>query len=147
MKKVLPMAASWCNNAWSKKVQVLPFGTNSLAKPMLEKLFFGVLRVLTPLGPRYLRPSWFERLYLLWLFRNFPTLPSKVFNPRQQRFIEAICAHGRFVSFGTGVDDAPPLLIGTLEQRPPVASNLGAPRSAASVADAVTRLAAEARRK
>jgi len=45
------------------------------------------------------------------------------------------------------VDDAPPLLIGTLEQRPPVASNLGAPRSAASVADAVTRLAAEARRK
>ena len=114
---------------------------------MLEKLCFGVLRVLTPLGPRYLRPSFFERFYLLWLFRNFPTLPSKVFTPRQQRFIEAICAHGRFVSFGMGVDDAPPLLIGTLEQRPPVSSDLEARRPAASVPDAVTRLATEARRQ
>jgi hypothetical protein len=114
---------------------------------MLEKLCFGVLRVLTPLGPRHLRPSLFEKLYLLWLFRNFPTLPSKVFNPRQQRFIERICARGRFVSFGMGVDDPPPLLIGTLEQRPPVSPNLGVPRPAGPVADAVTRLAADARRQ
>jgi hypothetical protein len=72
-------------------------------------------------------------------------LPSKVFNPRQQRFIEGICAGGRFVSFGMGVDHLPPLLIGTLEQRPPVPSNLAVPRPAGFVADAVTRLAADVR--
>jgi len=34
----------------------------------MEKLAQGVLRVLTPLGPRYLNPSFAQRLYLLWIF-------------------------------------------------------------------------------
>ena len=84
----------------------------------LEKLASGVLRVLTPLGPRYLKPSLAQRLYLLWVFRNFPTLPVKVLTTRQQRLVESMCANNRFVSFGVGVDDAP--LLGTLEGCPPI---------------------------
>jgi hypothetical protein len=57
----------------------------------MERLFFGVLRVLTPLGPRYLTPSLAERFYLLWIFCNFKILPIKVLNRRQQRRIEAMC--------------------------------------------------------
>src|SRR5260370_14253797 len=92
----------------------------------LEKLSFGVLRVLTPLGPRYLKPSFAQRLYLLWIFRNFQTLPLKVLSSHQQRLLESMCAENRFVSFGIGVDDAP--LLGTLERRPPAPSGGLPPR-------------------
>ena len=88
----------------------------------LEKLASGVLRVLTPLGPRYLQPSFAQRLYLLWVFRNFQTLPVKVLTSRQRRLVESMCAGDLFVSFGAGVDDAP--LLGTLEQRPPIPAHL-----------------------
>ena len=64
----------------------------------MEKLAQGVLRVLTPLGPRYLNPSFAQRLYLLWIFRNFETLPVKELSPGQQRRIEAMCARHGFVS-------------------------------------------------
>jgi hypothetical protein len=84
----------------------------------MEKLFFGVLRVLTPLGPRYLTPSLAERLYLLWIFRNFETLPIKVLSPRQQRCIEAMCARQGFVWVleANGLVDAP--LLGDLRAAP-----------------------------
>lgn len=111
---------------------------------MIEKLFCGVLRVLTPLGPRYLRPTFKQRLYLLWVFRNFPTLPVKVLTERQLRFIETLWAQDLFVSFGMGMDDAP--LVGTLEQRPPVIEELPARKPTRSVGDAVAPFAADARR-
>src|ERR1700686_2008934 len=87
----------------------------------MEKLSYGVLRVLTPLGPRYLNPSFAQRLHLLWIFRHFETLPIKVLSPRQQRRIEAMCARQGFASVleANGLLDTP--LIGTFEQRPPVA--------------------------
>jgi len=112
----------------------------------LEKLSSGVLRVLTPLGPRYLKPSLFQRMYLLWVFRNFQALPFKVLSGHQQKLIEAMCDEDRFVSLGIGFDDAP--LLGTLEQRPP-ASEQGAPprRPVASVGDSVRPFAAEIRRR
>jgi hypothetical protein len=47
----------------------------SAALMWIERLLDGVLRVLTPLGPRYLSPSFLERVYLLWTFRNFTSLP------------------------------------------------------------------------
>jgi hypothetical protein len=107
-----------------------------------EKLSFGVLRILTPLGPRYLKPSFGQRLYLLWIFRNFQTLPVKVLSMNQQRLLESMCAENRFVSFGVGVDDAP--LLGTLEQRPPAPSAVLPPRRASSsVADSVAPFAAD----
>jgi hypothetical protein len=112
----------------------------------LEKLASGVLRVLTPLGPRYLKPSLGKKLYLLWVFRNFQTLPFKVLSSRQQRLVESMCEENRFVSMGIGVDDAP--LIGTLEQRPPVPSGKIPPRRAsASVPDAVAPFATDVRRQ
>ena len=79
----------------------------------MEKLSQGVLRVLTPLGPRYLNPSFVQRLYLLWIFRNFETLPVKVLSPRQQRRIDAMCARHGFVSVlePNGLVDTP--LLGT----------------------------------
>src|SRR5713226_5173075 len=100
-----------------------------------EKLFSGVLRVQTPLGPRYLKPSLAQRLYLLWIFRNFQTLPVKVLTSRQQRMMESMCSSNGFVSFGLGVDDAP--LLGTLEQRPPVPAQAAPRRPAGSVGNPV----------
>lgn len=110
----------------------------------LEKLSSGVLRVLTPLGPRYLRPSLGQRIYLLWMFRNFQTLPIKVLSSRQQRLIVAMCDEDRFVAMGIGVDDAP--LLGTLEQRPP-SGPMPPRRPNGSVRESVTPFAAEARRQ
>jgi len=106
----------------------------------MEKLSFGVLRVLTPLGPRYLKPTFAQRLYLLWIFRNFETLPVKVLSPRQQRRIEVMCARQGFVLVlePNGLVDTP--LLGTLEQRPPVAP---ASRPSRSVSDAVAPFAAD----
>lgn len=111
---------------------------------MIEKFFCGVLRVMTPLGPRYLRPTFKQRLYLLWVFRNFPTLPAKVLSERQLRFIETLWAEDQFVSFGMGVDDAP--LVGTLEQRPPVVEEPLPHKPVRSVRDSVAPFAADARR-
>jgi len=101
----------------------------------IEKLLFGVLRVWTPLGPRYLRPSFSQRLYLLWVFRNFQTLPVKVLTSRQRRFVESLWVQDRFVSFRMGVHDVP--LLGTLEQRPPVSLGKVPRRPAGAVSDAV----------
>src|SRR5438477_6998967 len=53
-----------------------------------KKLSTGVLRILTPLGPRYLKPSLTQRVYLLWAFRHFEKLPLQVLNRRQQRLIQ-----------------------------------------------------------
>jgi hypothetical protein len=112
---------------------------------MIEKLFCGVLRVMTPLGPRYLLPTFKQRLYLIWVFRNFPTLPVKVLTVRQLEFMESLWAQDQFVSFGMGVDDAP--LVGTLEQRPPVTEQMPERKPARSVRDSVAPFAADARRQ
>lgn len=86
-----------------------------------EKLLGGVLRILTPLGARYFRPSLLQRFYLLWIFRNFDSLPAKVLTPSQLSFIESICQQEALPSLRRDhqfVEDAP--IIGTLEQRPPM---------------------------
>ncbi len=41
----------------------------------IDKLSAGVLRVLTPVGPRYIKPQFSQRIYLLWIFRHFEMLP------------------------------------------------------------------------
>jgi len=86
----------------------------------LEKLSWGVLRVLTPLGPRYVKPSFGQRLYLLWIFRNFHTLPAKVLSLRQQKWIDGICVTHGFVALFELSSLAETPLLGTLEQRPPL---------------------------
>jgi hypothetical protein len=108
----------------------------------LEKLTSGVLRVLTPLGPRYLNPSLAQRLYLIWVFRHFETLPVKVLSSRQRRMIEFMCANNQFVSLDMALDYAP--LLGTLEQRPPVPAAAASRRPTSSVRDSVGPLTADA---
>ena len=113
----------------------------------LDKLSQGVLRVLTPLGPRYVNPSLFQRLYLLWIFRNFHTLPIKVLRPRQQRKIDRMCLKHGFVSLLelNGLEETP--VLGTLEQRPPMESGLPPRRPSQSVSQAVGTFAADIRQR
>lgn len=106
---------------------------------LIEKLFGGVLRVLTPLGPRYIRPSFGQRVYLLWIFRHFEILPLQVLSPRQKRLIDALCAEQHFIS-APGLEEAP--VLGTVERRPPVeVEELPPPRPMDRVSEVVRGLA------
>lgn len=58
----------------------------------------GVLEVITPAGAHYLSPSPLERVYLLWIFRNFRTLPLTVLSNAQRRKIESMVAKYRRAS-------------------------------------------------
>jgi hypothetical protein len=84
-----------------------------------EKLFDGMLRVLTPLGPRYIKPSFLQRLLLLWIFRHFRILPMQVLSPWQRTLVESLCAGQRFVSWSQPDGREAPVL-GTVERRPRV---------------------------
>jgi hypothetical protein len=90
----------------------------------MEKLSDGVVQVQTPIGPRYLMPSFLQRVYFLWMFRHFPILPHAVLSAGQQRMIDRLCSEQRFVSmaYADGMDDAP--VIGTVERRPQIGSDL-----------------------
>ncbi|SRR5216684_5349491 len=99
----------------------------------IDKLASGVLRVRTPIGPRYIQPSLRQRAYLLWIFRHFQVLPQQVLSNRQQRLIEDLCTEHRFVSlpYQNGGEDAP--IIGTVDRHPSfpheaVASAIAHPR-------------------
>jgi hypothetical protein len=110
----------------------------------MDKLFGGVLRVLTPLGPRYLKPTLLQRIYLLWIFRNFQTLPVKVLSPFQLRFLDGMQRTQGFNSAGliVGFEDSP--ILGTLEQRLPAeADDPSLRRPNASVTEAVSPFAAD----
>ena len=109
----------------------------------LEKLSQGMLRVLTPLGPRYVNPSFWQRLYLVWLFRNFHILPVKVLSPWQQRRVERMCVQHGFVA--PDLDDL--VILGTLEQRPPLELNTVPRHPVHGVADSVAPFAADVNRR
>jgi hypothetical protein len=113
----------------------------------LEKLSEGVLRVLTPLGPRFVRPSFVQRLYLLWIFRNFHTLPTRVLSRGQQRLIDRMCVQRGFISqFGPSrVEEF--AVLGTLEQPLPIEQALPPRRPPTSIHDAVRPLVADAQRQ
>ena len=110
---------------------------------LIEKLAVGVVRVQTPIGPRYVMPSFLQRIYLLWMFRNFPILPHAVLSKRQQRMIDEMCSQQRFASlpYASGMDETP--VIGTIERRPPSRAHSLPPRRPA--ARESNALSAEAR--
>ena len=87
---------------------------------LIEKLADGVVQVQTPIGPRYLTLSFLQRLYFVWVFRNFPILPHVVLSRRQQRLIDRMCSEQVFAAlpYVDGMNEAP--VIGTIERRPPV---------------------------
>jgi hypothetical protein len=88
---------------------------------LIEKLAAGVVEVQTPIGPRYVMPSFLQRVYLLWMFRNFPILPHAVLNRRQQQLIDRMCSEQRFESMAYADGSEAPV-IGTIEHRPPLAA-------------------------
>ena len=83
----------------------------------IEKLSDGVVQVQTAIGPRYVMPSFLQRVYFLWMFRHFPILPHAVLSTAQQRMLDRLCSEQRFVSmaYADGLEDAP--VIGTVERR------------------------------
>ena len=85
----------------------------------IEKLTDGVLQLDTPIGPRYLQLNLLQRVYLLWTFRNFFSLPQQVLRPRERRLIDDLWSKNRFVSMpATGAPGRP--VIGRIERRAPV---------------------------
>lgn len=87
---------------------------------LLDKLSVGVLKVLTPLGPRYISPTFFQRLLLIWIFRHFEVLPLQVLSNWQQSLIDTLCIQQRFVAIPPVSDSQNVPVIGTVERRPSV---------------------------
>jgi hypothetical protein len=81
----------------------------------IEKLAHGVLELDTPIGPRYLQPSFLERALLTWTFRNFPSLPQEVLHGSERRLIDRLWNENRFVSLSVGSNERP--VIGRVERR------------------------------
>jgi outer membrane biosynthesis protein TonB len=51
----------------------------------------GFVELRTHKGSAYVSPSFWQRIYLLWTFRNFQSLPRQVLNRRQQQLIDKLC--------------------------------------------------------
>jgi TonB family protein len=58
---------------------------------MPQQIRNGFIELRTHTGPAYVSPSFWERIYLLWTFRNFHSLPRQVLNRRQQQLIDKLC--------------------------------------------------------
>lgn len=84
----------------------------------IEKLIDGVLQVDTPIGPRYVQPTLIQRACLIWIFRNFVSLPQQVLRPWQRQLIERLWSENRFVSLSVA-GGADRLVIGQIERRMP----------------------------
>lgn len=108
---------------------------------LTNKLRWGVLRLLTPVGPRYVSPSFWERVYLLWVFRHFEVLPQNVLSRRAHSLIENLCMrqHSEAHGFLYAITDQP--VIGTVERVP----QFGREQSPAAEATGVTSPAALSR--
>lgn len=96
----------------------------------IDKLAEGVVRILTPIGPRYIKLTLSQRVYFLWIFRHFDKLPQQVLSERQQRFIDRLCVEHRFISLPSSMDEAP--IIGTLERIPVMQVEEAPPKRAAA---------------
>lgn len=56
-----------------------------------QKIRTGLVELRTHMGSVYVSPSFWERIYLLWTFRNFHSLPTQVLNRHQQQLINKLC--------------------------------------------------------
>jgi hypothetical protein len=82
----------------------------------IEKVAHGILELDTPVGPRYLELTFFERARLTWTFRNFSSLPQEVLGRSERRLIDRLWNENRFVSLSLdGTSDRP--VIGRVERR------------------------------
>ena len=111
----------------------------------IYRLTDGLLRLLTPLGPSYIRPTFKQRLYMLWIFRNFQVLPMQVLSARQRRLVDELCARQNFVS-PVSADGVEAPLLGTFERRPPIEEERPPRRPTSSVSE-VSPFAADAKQR
>ncbi|MFB3918216.1 MAG: PilZ domain-containing protein [Terriglobales bacterium] len=81
---------------------------------MLQKLQSGILHVVTDRGLHYVKPSFWERVRLVWIFRNFPALPQQVFSASHQRLLASLCDGRRMFRCGARNEVENPSIIGTL---------------------------------
>jgi TonB family protein len=77
-----------------------------------QKLRTGIVELRTDVGPRYVTLSLWERIYLLWTFRNFHSLPKQVLNRRQQQLIDELCRSAMAERNGASPGDS---IIGVVE--------------------------------
>jgi len=59
-----------------------------------QKIRTGLVELRTKSGSLYISPSLWERVSLLWTFRNFHSLPKQVLNHREQHLIDKLCRTG-----------------------------------------------------
>jgi len=100
----------------------------------IEKLVHGVLELDTPIGPRYLQPTFVQRALLLWTFRNFPSLPPQVLRTGERALIDRLVAENRFVSV-SAMNAADWPVIGRIERRPPAITEIVPTRKPVAVAE------------
>ena len=84
----------------------------------------GTLCVDTNGMQRFFAPTFFELLYLFWLFRHFHHVPLNVLGDRDRSWVERVC------SSGPGVPGDPELVIGVVD------CDLPAPKKQAQPAQA-----------
>jgi hypothetical protein len=80
---------------------------------VLEKLTCGVLHVSGAAGLRYVRPAFWGRVRLIWLFRNFKILQQRVLSERHQKWISSLCA-SRLAGYTSAIDREIACVIGTI---------------------------------
>jgi len=57
---------------------------------VVHKIRTSLVELRTDNGFAYVRPSFWQRIYLLWTFRHFRSLPRQVLNRRQQQLIDQL---------------------------------------------------------
>ena len=86
----------------------------------MEKIRHGVLQISTDSGPRYVAPSFVERIQLLWMFRNFHILPQQVLSRHERQLIEMLCTEERLARGRNGHAQDELCVIGTVERPAPL---------------------------
>jgi hypothetical protein len=127
----------WCNNVGFSKVnEVAAFFPGGIKAMWIEKLIDGILQLDTPVGPRYVQPRLWQRAYLIWMFRNFNSLPVKVLRPWESRLIGELRKENQYVS-RLPVEAATRPVIGIIECAQTPANVVPIRKSASGVKSAV----------
>jgi hypothetical protein len=82
---------------------------------MIAVLHAELVELQTEIGSIYVRPLGWERLYMLWTFRHFHSLPRQVLNPKQRFVIESLC---RSAVANPQGEVEPWMIIGSVENVP-----------------------------
>jgi TonB family protein len=75
----------------SSQVSSTLYRAEAVMPAVPQKIRTGLVELRTHSGSVYVSPSFWERIYLLWTFRNFKSLPKQVLNRHQQQLIDKLC--------------------------------------------------------